>query len=125
MQACGNCGQPRIGGKKFCTRCGTRFPDEVVPETVHAPPTVSRSPYRTVAFVAAGIALLAGIGVGAWLIVAHSGSQTTAQNQQNPQTGGLITSPGGAGSPAAEGSPSAGGARAGVSPGGSARARRP
>jgi hypothetical protein len=58
--------------------------------------------------VAAGIALLAGIGVGAWLIVAHSGSQTTAQNQQNLQTGGLITSPAGAGSPAAVGSPAAG-----------------
>jgi hypothetical protein len=61
--------------------------------------------------VAAGIALLAGIGVGAWLIVEHSGSQTTAQSQQNPQTGGPITSPGGAGSPAAVGSP------AGSSPG--------
>jgi hypothetical protein len=115
MQACGNCGQPRIEGKKFCTRCGTRFPDdEITARAGRVPLANGRSPYRPVAIGAAGAAVLAGIGVGTWFLVGHFGGHA---NAGAPQAGNVVTSTRPAGnlaavSPAA-GSPAAGSPAAG------------
>ena len=102
MSACDNCGQPRIEGKKFCTRCGTPFPDEAAPSAGHAPPVVSRPPYRAIALGTASAVALAGIGIGAWFLVMHFGSQA---NERNPQAVGVARAPEGIDSPVATRSP--------------------
>jgi hypothetical protein len=84
MHPCGNCGQSRIRGKKFCTRCGTRFPDgeitdyETTAEIGQVPPATPRPPHRSLAFLAAGGVALAGIGVGAWFLVGQPGGHASA-----------------------------------------------
>jgi hypothetical protein len=46
MRTCGICGQGRIEAKKFCARCGTRFPDaNVLPGAGAAPLAVRRRPF--------------------------------------------------------------------------------
>jgi hypothetical protein len=105
MQACSNCGQPKIAGKQFCTRCGARFPDEVTREPGYTRPVADRSRHLTAVLAMAGVALLAGIGVGAWFLVKHHDSQSHAESQQHSHQGGPVTAQAGAGSPVAEGSP--------------------
>jgi hypothetical protein len=104
MQACSNCGQSGIRGKQFCTRCGTRLPDEVIWEPGYPRPAAGRPRYLTVVLAMASLALLAGIGAGAWFLVDRHNSQPQAGNQQGSQQGGPVTSQAVAGSPAAEGS---------------------
>jgi hypothetical protein len=127
MQPCVNCGQPRIGGKKFCTRCGTRFPDdEITAGAAHVPLATGRSPYRSVALGAAGGVVLAGIGIGAWFLVGHSGGHASAGASQ---AGNVVTSTRPTGNPATgspvPGSPAAGSAAAGSPAAGSPAAGSP
>lgn len=114
MEACSSCGAPRTGGKRFCTRCGTRFPDTAAaPGTGHrqSPLITTRRPrYRSAAFGAAGVALLVGIGIGAWLVVGGSGSHS---NERAQRAGNLIRSTGPTASAPAAGSPEAGSPAAG------------
>lgn len=119
MEACSNCGVPRTGEKRFCTRCGTPFPDiTAAPGTGHRPApliTARRPRYRSAVLGAAGAVLLAGIGVGAWLAAGGSGSHSNERAQQAgnliKSTGPTISSPAagssGTGSPEG-GSPAAG-----------------
>jgi hypothetical protein len=89
MQTCGICGERRTEAKKFCTRCGARFSDtDVLPGAGPVPLKAGRRLYRLLAFGVAGAALLAGIGVGAWLLAGHLGSQPRADRQP----GSLVTS---------------------------------
>jgi hypothetical protein len=95
MHPCGNCGQPRIRGKKFCTRCGTRFPDGEITdyattaEIGYVPPATARPPHRSFAYLAAGGVVLAGIGVGAWFLVGPPGGHPSSSGQHGHS---LVTS---------------------------------
>lgn len=126
MEACSNCGAPRAGEKRFCTRCGVRFPDTAAePGTGHrqSPLITTRRPrYRSAAFGAAGVVLLAAIGVGAWLAAGGSGSHS---NERAQQAGNLIKSAGPTTSVPAAGSPGTGSPEAGSPAAGSPAAGSP
>jgi hypothetical protein len=80
MESCVKCGRPGKEGLKFCTGCGTKFPERgPAPEQTawpgagpasarRAPP---RRPLRAVWLGAASVVLLAGIAVGIFLLVNH------------------------------------------------------
>lgn len=96
MQECTNCRQPRTSANKFCTKCGTRFPDDA-PAHGNGPITARRSPYRPVAIGVAGAVLLAGVGYGSWYLT-HRGS--SANGQHNTANGVGAASAGHGGSAA-------------------------
>lgn len=95
MQTCGNCGQPRTEGKKFCTKCGMRFSDD---ERESPRPALGSSRYLAVAVGAACVLALAGIGVGGWFLAGHAGASagggpagTVVTPSANPASRGTDT----------------------------------
>jgi hypothetical protein len=117
---------------QFCTRCGTGFSDDVMPEPGYAGPAGGRPRPRAVVLAVAGVVLLAGVGVGAWFLTARHNSPPRAVEQGNSRSGGPVSAQPTAGSlvaggsqapgspdpgSAAPGTPSAGGAtQAGTAP---------
>lgn len=81
MEFCVKCGRPRKEELKFCTGCGTKFPERgPAPEQAtwpgagpasarRAPP---RRPLRAVGLGAISVVLLAGIAVGTFLLIKHN-----------------------------------------------------
>jgi hypothetical protein len=91
-----------MGGKQFCTRCGTPFPAEVTRAPEYTRPVADPPRYRTAVLALASVTLLAGVGVGAWFLAERHHSPPQAGNQQGSPQGGPAGSQ--AGSPVAEGS---------------------
>jgi hypothetical protein len=95
MQTCGHCGQPRTEGKKFCTKCGTRFPDnETQPRSEPPQPVLGSSRYLTIAVGAACVLALAGIGTGAWFLVGHARAHVSPGSAVTPSASAVSTSQG-------------------------------
>jgi hypothetical protein len=112
MRVCSNCRQPAIEGKRFCTRCGTYLQDEGSPEPGYVRPVRARREYRTVAFGTVGAALLVGIGLGAWFLVANPASRANAQSPPSSHPVTRIAPQAQTGSPGTTGSPAISGTAA-------------
>jgi hypothetical protein len=91
------------------------MPDEVAQDAGRALPSAALAPYRTAALAAATVVLIAGLGIGGWLLVHHHASPAQAANRPGTRQSGPVGSQVGGGSPVGEGSP----ASSATDPGGS------
>lgn len=80
MRTCANCRQQSPDDKKFCPRCGTPLLDtRAGPPTDPSFPVIRNSgtsPLLPVLIAIACVVVLAGAGVGTWVLVAHPGKHS-------------------------------------------------